>query len=193
MTTDLQHAEIEVRTSGETANGNPAGSPTPSDPAKKRPKFLIPLAVLLVVAVGTGVWRLNAANYEDTDDAQIDGHMNPISSRVDGTILPVHVEDNQRVKAGDPLVELDPKDYQVALAQAQADYDQARADATGERPNLPIAVTRNLTKPPGGQRSVMRRRRWLPPNMTMTIRWPSSRAQRQRTSGHNRTCSDTPS
>jgi membrane fusion protein (multidrug efflux system) len=154
MTTDLQHAEIEARTSGETANGNPPGSPTPSDSVRKRPKFLIPLVVLLVVAAGTGVWQLHAANYEDTDDAQIDGHMNPISSRVDGTILAVHVEDNQRVKAGDPLVELDPKDYQIALAQAQADYDQARADAIGERPNLPIAVTGNLTDEATGRAEV---------------------------------------
>ena len=143
MTTDTQQSEDQVTTDG-----------TPSAPEKKRPKLLIPLAILLIVAVGVGIWWLNARNYENTDDAQIDGHMNPISSRVAGTILAVHVEDNQHVKAGDPLVELDPKDYQVAAAQAQADYDQTRADATGERPNLPITVTGNMTDEATGRAQV---------------------------------------
>ena len=143
MTTDTQQSEDQVTTSG-----------APSAPEKKRPKLLIPLVILVMVAIGVGIWWLNARNYENTDDAQIDGHMNPISSRVAGTILAVHVEDNQHVKAGDPLVELDPKDYQVAAAQAQADYDQTRADATGERPNLPITVTGNMTDEATGRAQV---------------------------------------
>ena len=63
-------------------------------------------------------WYIYAQGYEDTDDAQVDGHLNPIASRIDGTIKAVHVDDNQTVQAGDSLVELDPSDDQVALQQA---------------------------------------------------------------------------
>jgi membrane fusion protein (multidrug efflux system) len=154
MTTDLKHSEDEVKTSGETGRGEAPDSPTPSGPPRKRPKLLIPGVILVIVAIGLGLWWLNARNYEDTDDAQVDGHMNPISSRVAGTILAVHVEDNQRVKAGDPLVELDPKDFQVAAAQAEADFDQAKADVNGERPNLPITLTGNVTDETTGRAQV---------------------------------------
>ena len=57
------------------------------------------------------LYWLHARQFETTDDAQVDAHLNPISARIDGTITKVYVEDNQIVKAGDPLVDLDPRDY----------------------------------------------------------------------------------
>jgi membrane fusion protein (multidrug efflux system) len=75
---------------------------------------------------------------ESTDDAQIDGHVVPISARINGTILEVLVNDNQFVKAGDPLVRLDPADYQVAQAQAEAQLANAEASTTESGVNVPL-------------------------------------------------------
>jgi membrane fusion protein (multidrug efflux system) len=75
---------------------------------------------------------------ESTDDAQVDGHVVPISPRISGTILEVLVDDNQEVTAGSPLVKLDPADYQVQLAQAQADIEDARASTIEAQSNVPI-------------------------------------------------------
>jgi membrane fusion protein (multidrug efflux system) len=78
------------------------------------------------------------AGWESTDDAQIDGYINPISSRVAGYITNVYVDDNQYVKAGTLLARIDPKDYEVAVASAQATLanDQATADAS--QVNVPV-------------------------------------------------------
>jgi membrane fusion protein (multidrug efflux system) len=88
-------------------------------------------------------WWLYSRTYESTDDAQIDGHINAIASRVEGTVRAVYVENNQPVKAGQPLVDLDPRDYEVLVAQARAGYEQAVAQAAAEDPNVPITVTSN--------------------------------------------------
>ncbi len=116
-----------------------------ADPAKKRRRIFLAIGVLVILAIAATIWWLISRNYENTDDAQVNGHINPISARVAGTILAVYVEDNQRVRAGEPLIELDPKDYEIALAQAKADYGQLRAQSTAERPNLPITVVSNAT------------------------------------------------
>jgi membrane fusion protein (multidrug efflux system) len=105
--------------------------------------FLIGIVALVLVAIGIG-WYLYSRGYEDTDDAQVDGHLNPIASRVDGTIKAVNVDDNQSVQAGKLLVELDPDDNKVALQQAQAQYDQALAQLGAAHPNLPITRISNL-------------------------------------------------
>ena len=84
-------------------------------PRRRVNPFVVGAIVLVLLAVGVG-WYLYAQGYEDTDDAQVDGHLNPIASRIDGTIKAVHVDDNQAVQAGALLVELDPSDDQVALA-----------------------------------------------------------------------------
>lgn len=91
--------------------------------------------VLLAVAIG---YYLYTRGFEDTDDAQVDGHLNPIAARVEGTIKTVYVDDNQYVEAGKPLVDLDPSDLQVALDQSQAQYDQALAQVGAAHPNLPM-------------------------------------------------------
>ena len=82
--------------------------------------FLIFFAILLVLAAVGLLYWLHARQFESTDDAQVDAHLNPISARVDGTITHVYTDDNQVVHAGDPLVDLDPQRLQVALTQALA-------------------------------------------------------------------------
>jgi len=98
--------------------------------------FLIFGVVVLLVA-GFFVMRY-LTSYEDTDDAQIDGHLNSISARVSGHVAKLLVEDNQYVQAGTPLVQIDPKDYEVALDRAKADYQDAVALADAARVNVPI-------------------------------------------------------
>jgi membrane fusion protein (multidrug efflux system) len=95
-----------------------------------------------VIASSAG-WYIHAQGWEETDDAQVDGHLIPIASRMDGTILGVHVDDNQVVKAGDLLVELDPRDYEVAADQAKAQYEQAAAQLGAVDPNLPMTRITN--------------------------------------------------
>jgi membrane fusion protein, multidrug efflux system len=84
----------------------------------KRVVFLL-LLVLAVGAVTPFAWSY-LQSYESTDDAQIDGHIDPLSSRINGTVISVHAEDNDRVKAGELLVEIDPRDYQIAVENAAA-------------------------------------------------------------------------
>jgi membrane fusion protein (multidrug efflux system) len=100
----------------------------------RRHRWLIPAAILaaIVAAVVLFVVLPYLASFEDTDDAQVDGNASAIASRIAGTVLAVRVQDNDHVKQGDELVDLDPADYQVALQQAQANVDEARAQRLGQ-------------------------------------------------------------
>jgi membrane fusion protein (multidrug efflux system) len=100
------------------------------------------LATLLVIAAAT-VWALYSQGYESTDDAQVDGHLNVVSSRISGTTASVHVVENQIVEAGQPLVDLDPSEQKVAYAQAKAQYDQAVAQLNAQRPSIGITQADN--------------------------------------------------
>ncbi len=103
-------------------------------------RWIMLLALIVAVAAGAYVWHYYSVR-ESTDDAQIDGHIGPISSRVPGTAIQVNFEDNQQVKAGDILVQLDPKDYEVALARARADLADAQAAARAAQTGVPITST----------------------------------------------------
>src|SRR5215472_3164518 len=118
-------------------------------PVRKRPRrskarFLVWAVLLIVVAVlatgGYFLWTY-LSSYESTDDAQIDGHVDAISARITGHVSEVLVEDAQVVKAGDVLVKIDPSDYQVAVAQAEANLADAEASLRSSRTNLPIVST----------------------------------------------------
>ena len=88
------------------------------------------LILSLALAAGFGGPRVlrYLGSYQSTDDAQIDGHIAPISSRVSGTVLRVYVENTQFVKAGQPLADIDPRDFQVAVEKARGDLAQAQAE-----------------------------------------------------------------
>jgi membrane fusion protein (multidrug efflux system) len=101
---------------------------------------LIAGAVAVLVAV-TVVWLWVTAGRESTDDAQVDAHVTPIAARVGGTVLKVPVSDNQQVDAGAVLVELDRRDYEIALDRARADLADAKAGATVAAVNVPITTT----------------------------------------------------
>jgi membrane fusion protein (multidrug efflux system) len=93
--------------------------------------------VLLLIAAAAFWWQ--SRKFEDTDDAEVDGHIDPISARVSGHVVKVNVEEGQFVHAGAVLVEIDPSDYQVAVDRARADYMDAAASADAARLGVPIS------------------------------------------------------
>jgi membrane fusion protein (multidrug efflux system) len=104
-------------------------------------RFLIPLVILAALAAaGYELWKY-FGTYESTDDAQVDGNIVPISARITGHITDVLVQDAQVVKAGDILVKIDPRDYEVAVAQAEANLADAKAALESSRINVPIVTT----------------------------------------------------
>jgi len=98
-------------------------------------------AVLVVAAIGVGVWFWLTAGRESTDDAQVDAPVTQVAARVGGTITKVAVNDNQPVELGAVLVELDRRDYEVATDKARAELADAEATAIAARSNVPITST----------------------------------------------------
>ncbi len=121
-----------------TASGEPAPAPKEQGTGRRR-LVIVGVVLFLVLAALFFYWRSTFT--EDTDDAQVDGNIYQVSSRVTGHVIKVYVDDNQQVQAGQPLVEIDPTDYQVALEQAQADLASAQAQYTQATVNIPITRT----------------------------------------------------
>ncbi len=133
----------QLQQTSESRSAVPAGKPNdPNDTGStadgRRRTLLFAAIIGVVILLGAVGFWLYSRTYESTDDAQVDGHLNGITSRIDGDVLAVHVEENQSVKAGDVLVEFDPRDYQIAVEQAQAQLLKAQAGERAENPNLPI-------------------------------------------------------
>jgi membrane fusion protein (multidrug efflux system) len=111
-------------------------------------------AMVIVLAVaGFFMWRyLNS--YEATDDAQVDGHINNVSARVSGYVLKVNVDDNQYVEKGAVLVQIDPRDYQVARDRAKAELADAEATAQAMSLNVPVETVGTTTQLSSSQADV---------------------------------------
>ncbi len=109
----------------------------PSRTASPGFRIALIIGVVVLLVVGFFVYRY-VSSYEDTDDAEIDGHINSISARITGHVARLDIVDNQYVEAGTVLVEIDPTDYQVAFDRAKADYEDARAAASAAGVNVPI-------------------------------------------------------
>jgi membrane fusion protein, multidrug efflux system len=116
-------------------------------------RFRIAALIVIPAVIGGAIWYWIAGGRESTDDAQVDAHVTPIAARVGGTILRVPVADNQQINAGDVLVEIDPRDYRVALEKARAELADAEANALAAQSNVPItstATTSNVATARGG-------------------------------------------
>jgi membrane fusion protein (multidrug efflux system) len=134
--------------SSDAPASQPVTAPTPlptaptapeSRAAKGRRAFLVLGGIAAAVLVAIGGYALLTHGQENTDDAQIEADVVPISARVAGAVLNVPVKDNQPVKAGDVLVELDPVDLQARLTQAQAELATAKAQADAARAQEQVA------------------------------------------------------
>jgi membrane fusion protein (multidrug efflux system) len=113
----------------------------PGRPPARRSKLggriLLAVVGLALIVAAVFLYRHFAA-WESTDDAQIDGYIYPVSSRVAGYVTRVMVDDNQYIEAGTVLVRLDPKDYEVAVANAKATLANDQASATALETNIPL-------------------------------------------------------
>jgi membrane fusion protein, multidrug efflux system len=148
--TQLDRADAPTENITATATGE---MPSPKlskerEKATKRRSLVrwILLGVVIVLAVvGFFVWRY-MSSYEATDDAQVDGHINNISARISGYVLKVNVDDNQYVEQGAVLVQIDPRDYQVALERAKAELADAEATAQAMNLNVPVETIGTTTQ-----------------------------------------------
>jgi membrane fusion protein (multidrug efflux system) len=148
--TQLDRADAPTENITATATGE---MPSPKlskerEKATKRRSLVrwILLGVVIVLAVvGFFVWRY-MSSYEATDDAQVDGHINNISARISGYVLKVNVDDNQYVEQGAILVQIDPRDYQVALERAKAELADAEATAQAMNLNVPVETIGTTTQ-----------------------------------------------
>lgn len=116
--------------------------PAAATPKKKSKKPLI-LAALGIGAIAAGnfgyhYWQYSSI-HQETENATVAGHIYQIGSRLNGTVGKVLVEDNQQVKPGQLLIELDPRDYQVKVQQAQAALENARRQAEAAEANIALA------------------------------------------------------
>jgi membrane fusion protein, multidrug efflux system len=113
--------------------------PTAIYPSRRSHKrWIIVAAVVVVLVGGVFLWHY-FSGFESTDDAQVDVHLYPVSARISGYVQAVHVGDNQYVQQGATLVEIDPKDYQVAVARAEANLETAKASARALDIDVPIS------------------------------------------------------
>ncbi len=94
----------------------------------RRRKIILAVAAFILLAAGAGVYYILNRGWESTDDAFIEGHIVEMSSKLSNTVAEVAIDDNQLVKKGQILVRIDPRDYQVALNEAQANFDKAQSD-----------------------------------------------------------------
>jgi membrane fusion protein, multidrug efflux system len=119
--------------------------PLPRRSRRSLARIIVPIVILLILVGGYFLWKHFDA-YESTDDAQIDGHINAISARITGNVVQVLTDDEKYVKAGDVLVRIDPNDYQVAVAKAEADLADAEAALQGSRTDIPITSTNTASQ-----------------------------------------------
>ena len=114
----------------------------PKDNSRRR---LIIIAVVVAIAIAAALFYWRSTFTEDTDDAQVNGNLYQVSSRVSGQVIHVDVEEQQFVHQGDPIAEIDPKDSQVALEQAQANLANAEAEYQQAVVNVPITSVQTST------------------------------------------------
>jgi membrane fusion protein (multidrug efflux system) len=104
-----------------------------------RRRGIVVAVVVILALVSIGIWWRSTYS-ESTDDAQVNGHLIQVSARVAGQVAKVYVDENQVVKAGDVIAELDPSDYKVAVENAEAALASAEANAAAANVNVPITT-----------------------------------------------------
>ncbi len=141
-----QTIDTETERKPAAERGNEQGGDTVQDnPRNKSRRRFIIILVVAVLLVGVLLFYWHSTFYQDTDDAQVNGHLIQISSRINGNVIAVPVSENQQVKAGDVLVELDPKDYQTTVQQDEANLAAAQSNYESNQVNVPVTTTSSTT------------------------------------------------
>jgi membrane fusion protein (multidrug efflux system) len=130
--------EVEENKSAEKTSSETSESVSKGSNGKLSRWILLPVAAIAVA--GASLWWLHSQNYESTDDAQIEGHLDLISARISGTVTYINprVENNQFIGARTLLMELDPRDYAAELEHAKANLDTRSAESRSARVTVPI-------------------------------------------------------
>jgi membrane fusion protein (multidrug efflux system) len=124
---------------------------------KSRSRLVLAAVVIVAVlaAAGIGAWFYLSAR-ESTDDAQVDGHIHPVNAKVGGTVTKINVKENQQVEAGAVLVQIDSRDYDVALSRAEADLADAQAEYEAAKAALPVVSTETGSRVSSAQAAIER-------------------------------------
>ena len=101
----------------------------PDKQSKIRRKLILVISALIVLVIAGGYFTWNAFHYEDTDDAQVEGHVMPLCPRVNGHIKAVYVNEGQLVRAGEAIMSIDPEEYKIAEVLAQLNLSEALSTA----------------------------------------------------------------
>jgi membrane fusion protein (multidrug efflux system) len=135
----------DIVAEGNKTTSESSTRPLPRKSRRSTTRIVVPIVILILLVGGYFLWKhFNA--YESTDDAQIDGHINAISARINGNVIQVLTDDEKYVNAGDVLVRIDPRDYEVAVAKAEADLADAEAALQGSRVDIPITSTNTASQ-----------------------------------------------
>ncbi len=143
QTTETELMELERVLQEPEAGAQPEPSPKagaePKGHASHARRWVLLGAAALAVAATT-LWWLHSRNYESTDDAQIEGHLDLVSARINGTVTYINpkVANNQFVEAGTLLLELDPRDYEAELEHAKASFNTRTAEERSASVNVPV-------------------------------------------------------
>jgi membrane fusion protein (multidrug efflux system) len=140
-----ENTQVESPAPPSETTSRPAAPPAPpptsraSNYLRERPhaRIFVIIAAVAAIVGGLFAWRY-FSSYESTDDAEVDGHLMPVSARISGYVWKVNIDDNQLVHAGDVMIEIDPRDYQVAVDQAAAAAADASATAQSQDINVPV-------------------------------------------------------
>ena len=133
-----QNAEQQNRPTGTEEAGPQEEQQESLRSEKKKRRRLILIVAIAVVAIAAGLWWWHSTYYEGTDDAQINGNLIQLSSRINGHVIEVNVQQNEAVKAGQVLVKLDPSDYQTAVQQDEANLASAKANLEAAEVHMPV-------------------------------------------------------
>ena len=144
MTQELEEVK-EHRSAPGTVSQPKVEAPAPQEKRsvlsmiKPYRKILFIAAVIVLLVAGTAGW-VYLSSYESTDDAQVDGHLHPVSARISGTILRVNpdVQDSHFVQAGTVLAEIDPADFQAERDRAQAEYERLQAGSIAAEKDIAV-------------------------------------------------------
>jgi membrane fusion protein (multidrug efflux system) len=146
QTAEIQ-GTVQIKPQGDGQAGGQQQKTVEEDvPEKKSRRRVIIIAVVVVLAIVAFLFYWRSTYTEDTDDAQVDGNLYQVSARVAGQVVHVDVEEQQTVRAGQPIAEVDPRDFQVAVEQAQANLANAEAEYEQAQVNVPITSVTTQTQ-----------------------------------------------